>query len=180
METHFLCNRHVGHLIQTSFKRNLLDPAEDSYFDEKGEEWRLHRYSSENSRRKILVLEKTPPCDFAALIKKLQEAPSQYFFIGVCCTIVFRYRLKTRSEYNVLMDTLERLFADKTYKCTWIRNGIYVAGLYDSTNREPVVGRHYDEIMEAATFYQEIAGRAKSIIRACEDDGAREVRLTGI
>lgn len=156
--------------LQTLTKIKASDNGWIEYFvDEKSnEDWLLTYYHSENHGGGSPVLKRLPEPTIDELVEIAMTSSEKDEISGASLELSERERNK---KVNFRDKLIHRLLQIETLKLTdfekeRLRIIIYESNLYDATNRRNIVGKHFSEIENDASYYRTISQKAKGILSA--------------
>ena len=169
---HFIVNKDKikekrKSLTQTSVED---DGWEIHYVDQyTNEEWIEYQMEPEYHGGEYPMLVKQPLPKTNDLIEIALGSNSLDEIAGVS-VFIFTNEQYDKTEFrDKLIDAIEGFYEKENGELTEfdtkkLETVIYETSLSDSTNRKPIMGKHYTEIEQDHKYYLEIAGRAKKIL----------------
>ncbi|WP_118976523.1 hypothetical protein [Taibaiella koreensis] len=160
-------NNEVNDLVQTLEEEAALEFGA-LYKDKNGNQYQLTRYWSDTLEKELCLLEKLPRKEIPDLISIIFDIDDIEKVTAICCEIADR-NFDSNKEYRLdFIEKLERAYSSDVGDADKVRICIGETMLFDATNKDPIVGKSYEQIGNDAKFYRDISDRAKEILDACE------------
>ena len=145
----------------------LINANESIYIDSiTNIRWLLSNYWSEMLEVELKILVKLPLCTIEYYIKNLSLDKTVPELIVIALLISDRNFDNLKSNRLLLIEKLESLMSEANDSTSMekIKNIIYETSLYDPTNKDTIINKHFSQINSDAQFYRNISIRAQNIL----------------
>lgn len=140
------------------------------YKDALGNQYTLTRYWSESLDKELCILEKLPKKEISQLITLVFLTVEIEKVAAICNEISDREFDNNKRCRLIFIEELERDYLRDKKNSYRVKLCIGETRLFDPTNRDPIVGKTFQEVNEDAKFYREIADRAKKLLESAESN----------
>jgi hypothetical protein len=169
MNQFFICNQdEIETKLKTLTKKGTSTDGWTDYYVDKNsnEEWHLTRYDSEYHGGGVPVLKRLPEPTTEELINIALTSGNTNEIIGASLELSERERYKKEDFRARLINQLLQVNTSNLsdFEKERLKIIIYESDLYDATNRQDIVGKHFTEIDSDANYYRTTAQKAKSIL----------------
>ncbi|RYZ34736.1 MAG: hypothetical protein EOP49_34210 [Sphingobacteriales bacterium] len=137
-----------------------VNEDESRYVNASGNSYLVSRFWSEMLDKAVTIMERLPQIELEQLIKLITSALAVQDIAALSNLITERWEGHQKRYRLQLIEHLEFMLkagADTAAK-EKIRMCVYESNLFDPTNREPIVGKSYQEIQADAACYRKMAG----------------------